>query len=84
MTCETNFGMETQAPSDIFQRAQETVQSIRLSLPLALQHPKVAIVCGSGLGGLAETIHEQPRIEKPYASLPNFPQSTGKYDIFVG
>lgn len=61
----------------LFQRATETALYLRSALPDALQNPKVAIVCGSGLGGLAETIHEEPRISTAYQDIPNFPQSTG-------
>ncbi|KAH9873016.1 hypothetical protein J1614_005412 [Plenodomus biglobosus] len=57
-------------------RATETAQYVRSHLPEALQKPKVAIVCGSGLGGLAETIESNPKVELAYATIPNFPQST--------
>jgi purine-nucleoside phosphorylase len=66
------------ASRNAFQRATETALYLRANLPGNLQQPKVAIVCGSGLGGLAETIHPVPRFETTYASIPNFPQSTGK------
>ncbi|XP_060112018.1 purine nucleoside phosphorylase [Heteronotia binoei] len=36
--------------------------------------PKVAIICGSGLGGLADLLKDQVVFE--YAKIPNFPQST--------
>jgi purine-nucleoside phosphorylase len=38
--------------------------------------PKVAIVLGSGLGGLVD--HLKIEIEIPYTQIPNFPQSTVK------
>ncbi|KAJ5545356.1 hypothetical protein N7535_006255 [Penicillium sp. DV-2018c] len=59
-----------------FQRANEAVSYLRTSLPESLQKPKVAIVCGSGLGGLADTIQPDSRIEYDYASIPHFPRST--------
>lgn len=37
--------------------------------------PKVAIILGTGLGGLARKI--QPQISIPYARIPHFPISTG-------
>lgn len=40
--------------------------------------PKIAIVCGSGLGGLGDRIKE-PKIF-PYSSIPNFPHSTGNFN----
>ncbi|XP_055341896.1 purine nucleoside phosphorylase-like [Paramacrobiotus metropolitanus] len=36
--------------------------------------PRVAIICGSGLGGLANTLDEADVLE--YESIPNFPVST--------
>ncbi|KAJ5139096.1 Inosine guanosine/xanthosine phosphorylase [Penicillium bovifimosum] len=59
-----------------FQRANEAVSYLRASLPESLQKPQVAIVCGSGLGGLADTIQSDSRIEFDYASIPHFPRST--------
>lgn len=37
--------------------------------------PTVAIVCGSGLGGLAEILKDPETFS--YTDIPNFPQSTG-------
>lgn len=70
--------METTASSSTFQRANETVLHIRAALPEVLQNSKVAIVCGSGLGGLAQTIEPEPKIELAYETIPNFPRSTGE------
>ncbi|KAJ8339696.1 hypothetical protein SKAU_G00343290 [Synaphobranchus kaupii] len=38
------------------------------------KRPKVAIICGSGLGGLAELLENKTVI--PYERIPRFPQST--------
>ncbi|GCC21602.1 hypothetical protein chiPu_0020076, partial [Chiloscyllium punctatum] len=38
--------------------------------------PKVAIICGSGLGGLADSLTNQDIFK--YSDVPNFPQSTVK------
>ncbi|PWY71500.1 inosine guanosine and [Aspergillus sclerotioniger CBS 115572] len=59
-----------------FQQASETLSFLRDRLPESLKTPEVAIVCGSGLGGLASTIHRLPRVEFDYASIPHFPRST--------
>ncbi|EED12552.1 purine nucleoside phosphorylase I, inosine and guanosine-specific [Talaromyces stipitatus ATCC 10500] len=64
------------ALSTIFSRAQEAATFLRERLDPRLQKPKVAIVCGSGLGGLADAVHEQPRVEIEYSSIPYFPRST--------
>ncbi|KAJ5333303.1 hypothetical protein N7541_003131 [Penicillium brevicompactum] len=59
-----------------FERANEAVAYLRSSLPAGLQKPQVAIVCGSGLGGLADTIHPESRTEYDYTAIPHFPRST--------
>lgn len=38
--------------------------------------PKVGIICGSGLGGLADRIENPQTIS--YETIPDFPRSTGK------
>uniref|UniRef100_A0A3P8XJK6 Purine nucleoside phosphorylase n=1 Tax=Esox lucius TaxID=8010 RepID=A0A3P8XJK6_ESOLU len=43
-------------------------------------HPLVGIVCGSGMGGLADMLKDQVAFN--YKDIPNFPQSTGVYCIF--
>ncbi|KAH9859869.1 hypothetical protein IAQ61_011651 [Plenodomus lingam] len=65
-------------------RATETAEYVRSQLPEVLQKPKIAIVCGSGLGGLAETIESGPKVELAYATIPNFPQSTEDACSLVG
>lgn len=39
--------------------------------------PLVGIVCGSGLGGLADMLKDQVIFN--YKDIPNFPQSTGEF-----
>jgi purine-nucleoside phosphorylase len=70
--------MDTLAAPNAYKRASETAAYVRSKLPDALQNPKVAIVCGSGLGGLVDTIESNPKVELAYATIPNFPQSTGE------
>ncbi|KAK5109490.1 hypothetical protein LTR62_006942 [Meristemomyces frigidus] len=62
--------------TSIFHRATETVESLRLKLPAQLARPRIAIVCGSGLGGLAETVNRNSREEWEYKDVANFPLST--------
>jgi purine-nucleoside phosphorylase len=69
---------DTTPTPNAFVRATETAQYVRSQLPASLQNPKVAIVCGSGLGGLAETIESEPKVELDYGAIPNFPKSTGE------
>jgi len=71
------------AEKTLFARATETAQSLQSELPEELRTPKVAIVCGSGLGGLQHTINPGVKFEKPYAEIPNWAKSTGtSRDIF--
>lgn len=41
--------------------------------------PTVGIVCGSGLGGLADLLKDQVAFN--YKDIPNFPQSTGELHL---
>jgi len=41
-----------------------------------LSRPRVMIICGSGLGGIANTLASDPIIEIPYSSIPGFKTST--------
>ncbi|KAJ5099141.1 purine nucleoside phosphorylase [Penicillium argentinense] len=59
-----------------YERAAEAVSFLTSSLPEGLRKPQVAIVCGSGLGGLAETVQADPRAEYDYTSIPHFPRPT--------
>ncbi|KAJ5663732.1 purine nucleoside phosphorylase [Penicillium longicatenatum] len=56
--------------------AHEAVLFLNSRLPEGLQNPKVAVVCGSGLSGLADTVQAGPRMEFDYASIPHFPRPT--------
>ena len=53
------------------ERVDEAVAAVRARSALA---PEVAVVLGTGLGGLAARI--QVETEIPYAELPHFPLST--------
>jgi hypothetical protein len=70
--------MDSIAAPNAYARATKTANYVRSQLPESLQKPQVAIVCGSGLGGLADTIEAEPKVELSYGSIVNFPQSTGK------
>jgi purine-nucleoside phosphorylase len=61
----------------LYARATETAKSLQSELPEELRTPKVAIVCGSGLGGLQHTINPGVKFEKSYADIPNWAKSTG-------
>ncbi|OQO04697.1 hypothetical protein B0A48_09620 [Cryoendolithus antarcticus] len=59
-----------------FHRATETVTHLRRKLPQHLATPRVAIVCGSGLGGLVDLVDAEGREEWKYEDVPGFPKST--------
>ncbi len=55
-----------------YERVQEIVAFIQKIVPTK---PEIAIICGSGLGGLAELVVD--KIVIPYVDIPHFPRSTG-------
>lgn len=66
--------------STVFARAIETCEHLRPKLPPELARPRVGIVCGSGLGGLAQTVNQTGEVvELDYKDVPNFPVSTGEF-----
>ena len=73
--------MDDTPPPGIYERATETANFVRSKLPEELKNPRVAIVCGSGLGGLSDTIDAEPKVQLSYKSIPHFPQSTGKSSL---
>ena len=62
-----------------FERVNEVASFLKERLPAPLRRPHVAIVCGTGLGGLVHTIEDAPRVEFDYSSIPHFPHLTGKF-----
>ena len=58
---------------------KEALKLIHDRIPAALQKPRVAIVCGSGLSTLGATIRS--RVDLPYTSIPGFTSSTGVYCV---
>ncbi|KAI9836676.1 MAG: hypothetical protein M1819_001312 [Sarea resinae] len=64
------------ASVDAFRAATEAAQHVQSLLPQDLMVPRIGIICGSGLGGLADTIQPEPRVEAAYATIPHFPKST--------
>jgi purine-nucleoside phosphorylase len=56
---------------ELFGQVEEAVAAIRSRWN---EHPKVGIILGTGLGGLAENIDEEASLD--YGEIPNFPKST--------
>ena len=65
--------------SEIYLKATDAAEYVRSKLPSGLSRPRVAIVCGSGLGGIADLITKDARIELNYSDIPHFPQITGTF-----
>ena len=71
-----NTGKEKVA--EMCQFATEAFQYLQNQLPNELERPLVGVICGSGLGGLANAVlPQQPRLEIYYKDIPHFPLSTG-------
>ncbi|EEP78324.1 purine nucleoside phosphorylase [Uncinocarpus reesii 1704] len=71
------------AESSIFKQAQAALSYLNPRLPEALQKPQVAVICGSGLGGLADSIDSKSKVEFDYRDIPHFPASTGNSHLRV-
>jgi purine-nucleoside phosphorylase len=79
MAAVTDHLSNPKPSSEAYQRASGSVDFIRSKLPSHLQNPRVAIVCGSGLGGIADTVTSETKLEIDYHDIPNFPKTTGKF-----
>ncbi|XP_069956586.1 purine nucleoside phosphorylase isoform X2 [Cherax quadricarinatus] len=65
---EVVIGEEIPYPYEVIQESAEYLLS-------GTRHrPKIGVICGSGLGGLADQLDERDVF--PYESIPNFPVST--------
>jgi purine-nucleoside phosphorylase len=60
---------------DVDATSAENIARLATLLPADLRTPRVGIVCGSGLGTLAESLTE--RVVVPYSALEGFGESTG-------
>ena len=67
--------VSTIMPSDTTTTSAKNIVKLAELLPAHLRNPQVGIVCGSGLGTLAESITE--RVIVPYNALEGFGESTG-------
>ena len=69
--------MERPGPSTLFHHAKEALRYLHQRVPDNLIRPKVGIICGSGLGGLAAMVEPTRQCEVDYADIPHFTPSTG-------
>lgn len=60
----------------------EDTEAIATFLSERCRHrPKIGIICGSGLSGLADVLKDQEVI--PYEDIPNFPVCTGNNCLII-
>lgn len=66
--------------NSIVQNVVETFDYLNDRIPTPLKSPDIAVICGSGLGGLANVVqsHSQSQWEISYTQIPHFPQSQVK------
>jgi purine-nucleoside phosphorylase len=64
--------------AELDRRISEATDAIarRLADEPTLASPRIVLVLGSGLGGLAELLDPSPRITMPYGEIPNVPPSS--------
>lgn len=79
MAAVTDHLAASKPSSEAYQRATGSADFIRSKLPSHLQNPRVGIVCGSGLGGIADTVTAETKLEIDYHDIPNFPKTTGEF-----
>ncbi|OBA24508.1 inosine guanosine and [Metschnikowia bicuspidata var. bicuspidata NRRL YB-4993] len=67
-------------PNEYLDLLSEAKHSIETKLLLCtgtpLANPRVLIICGSGLGGIADILHNEPKVEIKYDEIPGFQTST--------
>lgn len=52
-------------------------QFLNERIPDHFKNARLGIICGSGLGGLVDTIEQSSKIEFAYSEIPGFVSSTG-------
>lgn len=67
----------TTEDAKVYHKASASVKYIHQAISDELRSPSTAIICGSGLNGLSDSVQPHPRFEIPYGDIPHFPQSTG-------
>jgi len=53
-------------------------EHVRKLVPAPLNAPRVAIICGSGLGGLQHAVDSEGKVELPYDDIPGFMKIRGE------
>lgn len=61
--------------SALYKHASEAYAYLQARLPPSLSVPKLAIICGTGLGGLADSLNDDEKAVFDYKNIPYFPVS---------
>lgn len=64
--------------NSIAQNTLEAFDYLNDRIPPPLKTPSIAVICGSGLGGLADVVQSQSQWEIHYTQIPHFPHSQGE------
>lgn len=62
-----------------FEDYRKTANYLASRLPEDFMRVELGVICGSGLGGLVDTIDPSTKFEFPYHEIPNFASSTGNW-----
>lgn len=77
LTYSRNHNIEDKATEFSYEEIAEVAAFIKSKTAI---RPKLGIICGSGLGGLADDLdRDLPKDVVPYKTIPKFPQTTGTY-----
>jgi purine-nucleoside phosphorylase len=61
---------------------QTSAEYLTSNLPKEFHNVELGVICGSGLGGLVDTIDQSSKVEFLYKDIPGFVASTGKKIFF--
>lgn len=61
---------------------QTSADFLTSNLPKEFHNVELGVICGSGLGGLVDTIDQTSKVEFLYKDIPGFVTSTGKFNNY--
>ena len=64
--------------NSVAQNTLEAFDYLSDRIPPLLKSPDIAVICGSGLGGLADIVQSHSQWEISYTQIPHFPHSQGE------
>ncbi|KAK6455235.1 purine nucleoside phosphorylase [Scheffersomyces xylosifermentans] len=78
MAESTSKMAENSPPQDYLEVIEKAATKVKTLLAAneKLTKPRVMIICGSGLGGIADVLHPDDKIEIAYSEIPGFKVST--------